>query len=233
MTTNADKTREQFRIKMVEAEQADKVLFALEYLGLPAPRFVHSRNLYGSIAAICYGDPYRHTHEPLSWDTVSLLAAKLPGAPLTMVRDGCLSFRPTVYCDSKPEGEETPVCPLLCWVNALEGLQLRLGWYTNLPDIGVVSVNCEFPNVPPTLGTYHARRIDYRGGYRYARASFTVNSDQCGYVTRDGENIAEAQNPIIWSSGAPEYPNPVTIYWVDIHTDNLTTVADIVRTIRP
>jgi len=230
----AEQARAKFAEELRKAELQDTIAQMLESLGLPAPRFVHIHSLYGQVASLAYGDSYAsYGSETLSWDVIKLLAEKLPGVPMTQVRDGCLSFQPRQYVESLPEEKkerwqsEMDVCPLLLKVEALHGPAMELEWVTDLPGVGLVEVSCKLPRLPQTIATYTARRKEYMGGFRYERASFSVNERLLRIDGADGEPIAEAQSPIIWASGGSEYPQRVTLFWVDIHSADKTRTLDI------
>lgn len=243
--TTTEKLRAEFETKLAKAEREDSIVEAVKDLGLTEPRMTCVSELYGTCASLHYGEWYRRYNQTdLSWETVLALAEKLPGVPITKVRDGCLSFQPTSYVESLPEEkkerwkEETSVCPLLVKVDCLHeyGPRLELNWTANLPSVGLVRVDCEFSHVPQKIGTYSAKRIDYRGGWRYEKATFKLNEklDRIEAKTPADtlEHIAEAQLPIHWASGSPQNPGSVSIYWIDIHSDRLTTTADIVRAMK-
>jgi hypothetical protein len=238
--SKAQEVREEMARKLAEAEREDTIRAALDAAGLPSPRFVHHTTLYGTVATISYGDSYARYNTPgMTLADALTLAEKLPGVPLVMVRDVCLSFMSAAHVESLPEADkerwasETQVCPVLAKIEALHGPQLTLEWTTDLPDVGLVRVTCHFSTLPPTVATYSARRINYMGGFRYD-APLTRLADQVYSITdQSGEIVAEVQHPIRWASGGPEYPRPVTYYWVDVHTEGRTTAADIIRAMQP
>lgn len=238
--TKAQEVREEMAEKLAQAEREDAIRAALEAAGLPAPRFVHLHNLYGTVASISYGNAYARygSDTGLTLAEALTLAEKLPGVPLVAVRDGCLSFRPLPYVEAMFEADkerwesETQVCPVLAKIEALHGPQLRLEWTTDLRDVGLVRVVCEFSSLPPTVATYSARRKNYMGGFRYESPQVKC-ADQCYNVTDEaGEIVAEVQHPIFWWA-SDECPKPVTYYWVDVHTTGRTTAADMLRAMQP
>lgn len=238
--TKAQEVREEMAEKLAQAEREDAIRAALDAAGLPAQRFVHLHSLYGTVATVSYGDQYARygSEDGLTLAEALKLAEALPGVPLVAVRDGCLSFLPLPYVETLPEKDkerwdsETQVCPVLAKIEGLNGPRLHLEWTTDLRDVGLVRVVCEFSSLPPTVASYSARRKNYMGGFRYESPQ-TRCADQCYNVTDEaGEIVAEVQHPIFWWS-SDDCPKPVTYFWVDVHTTGRTTAADMLRAMQP
>ncbi len=232
--SKVEKLRQEMAEKMAQAEREDAIAAALDKIGAPKPHMIHLHNLYGSCASLSYGD--RYGRDPgLTMADVLKLAELFPGVPRVQVRDGCLSFQPKPYVDSLPEekkngwASEMDVCPVLVKMDGAAGCgtSLEIEWYTDLPGVGIVEVSCNFRYPPASVGTYSAKRTKFMGGFKYETPATTINA----YHVKDdaGEILAEVQPRITWGSGGPEYPKPVTYFWVDVLETGRTTAAEQIK----
>lgn len=199
------------------------------------PRVHAGVGCYGDVARIQYGDSYSHSPMPMLEQALALAEA-LPGVPLVQVRDGCLSHQTRHYYDALPEAKrdrvqsELDVCPWLCQWSPWPNGHLALEWHAALASVGQVSVRVLLARQCPTwFGTYSARRVDYRGGYRWENCQLALNTGAIGLVFRDGEPLAEVQTPIRWAAGGPEYQNNFTAYWINYRNDRPCLLADFLR----
>jgi hypothetical protein len=219
MGSKVESLKADYAKKLAQAEQEDAITARVP----PGGRvFVHS--LYGEVASVKYGDIYRH-EDACTWDEAKRLVRALPPVALTMVRDGCLSFRPAEHVDSLSESskerwqEESAVSPVLMHIEGFQGPTLTLSWVSRVPDVGLVRVDCVMGNMLQHrgLGTYSAKRVEYQGGFRYERAKFTpADGLHTIHDIEDNGPAVQLESPIVWASGGPEYPSRITCYFVDL-----------------
>lgn len=217
--------------ELAAAETEDSIRQALPpALQEKARVFVHS--LYGSIAAITFEGPYAAS---LNFDFLVDVARALPAVETTLVRDSCLSFQPTAYVEGLPETkkegwkEETSVSPLRFSIEPVTSVRLEAEWFARLTDGRIVSVKVVFGYPPNSFGTYSAKRVEYRGGFKYESATFRADPALHVAIDNEGEPIAQLESPIRWASGSDQYPNRMTLYFVDLGADfDPATVAIVI-----
>ena len=202
---------------------------------------IHPYRLYGAVASATLKlDEFRYGNDrpenPTLADVVRL-GERFAPEPLTMVRDGSLSFRPTEYCDGLPEdkkqrwAEEIPVSPFLAWVDGFSGNKVAFKWWTRLP-VGLVEIRVEVVLHGSNLGRYDTQWKDYQVTRRVERCSFNRDIERTQTIMRDGEPLAEHTGTIKWGTGDPwnqKYQNDFTLYWVDLRNDMTASVADLAR----
>lgn len=218
-----DQVRAEYEKKLAEAAKEDTIT---SLVPAGARIFIHS--LYGTVGSVTYGDSHGGQEKACTWEKACELIRALPPVSLTMVRDGCLSFKPTSYVDALPEEkkdrwkEESAVSPVLVHIEGFQGPTFELGWITDLAGIGLVHVKCSmgFAWASRGIGTYDAKRVEFRGGYRYEPARFTPAPDlHTIHDPYNSEPTAQLESPIRWASGGPEYPSRITLYFVDLGAD--------------
>lgn len=203
--------------ELAKAEAEDRILAKV-----PAGAKVFVSELYGRVARVSFGDEFR---EPATWAQAVELIGMLPPVSKTMVKDGCLSFRPRSVVEAMPESakerweSESDVSPVLFHIEALHGPTLELEWTAALPEIGLVQVHVHLGHVPSGIGRYQANRVEFKGGFRYERARFNAAAELHTVHAENGESLAQLESPICWASGGPEYPNRMTIYFCDLGAD--------------
>jgi len=220
---------ESARLKELKAKQAEErsKLKAEEKIRRSLPEayreqasiFVH--NLYGTCASVKWEAPY--AGPALNVEHAAKIVEAIGAVSVTLVKDGCTSFRPTSYVEALPEEkkerwkEESAVSPLRFHIESVTRTVLEFQWFAM---VGGLLVSCKIVCGMPwstNFGSYTYKRQDYPGGYRIVDTKFAPGS-QMHTIMRDGEPIAQLESPIKWWS-SEEYPNPITLYFVDLGED--------------
>jgi hypothetical protein len=221
MASKAEQIKADYDRKLAESEAEDKIASII-----PDGGRIHVHSLYGTVASVKYGDTFGG--KPCTWDDAKRLVRALPPVGLTMVRDGCLSFRTTEHVESLPEGrkarwnEEVPCSPVLAHIEGFQGPTLSLEWNARVEGIGVVRVTVVMGPMwnHRGIGTYSAKRVEFQGGFRYERAKFTPANDLHSiHAAEENGAAVQLESPIVWASGGQEYPNRISLYFVDLGAD--------------
>ena len=208
-----ERVKAAYAAKLAEAEQEDTL-----NAKIPEGGRVHLYPLYGRVGGVRYGDNLMCGRDAVSWECARELVRALPPVSLTEVRDGCLSFRPTSYVDALPEEKkarwesETRVSPVLLHVD--KGFA-SLEWTASVEGIGLVDVKVDLGYLPAKIGRYNAKRVEFRGGFRYERATFTPGEEMHALHDETGRAVAQLEAPIRWCT-SDETPGRLTCYFVDL-----------------
>jgi hypothetical protein len=215
--SKADDVRARHAKELADAEREDAIQAVI-----PAGGRLHMYSLYGTIGGVSYGDDKPSGHA--SWEHTQALIRALPPVALMLCKDSCTSFKTRAYVESLPDDhkdrgkKESEVSPVLVQIEGLHGPKLKLEWTTRLPSGDLLRVRCKLGYIPQGIGSYEAKRVDFRGGHRYESARFFPN-DELHTVHGSTHPLAQLEAPIRWSSGGPEYPGNMTLYFCDLGAD--------------
>lgn len=203
-------TREQLaaeyqeKLRQLETEETLRaVLPVIE--GLDAPR-LHQYALYGSRGSVTYGDSY-HNEKRATLAQLAVLLRALPPAPVVKAKGTFTRFITEAFADSdanKEKGKETLelIFPVTLKTSSCTQFSLKAGWCAEIAG-DVWRVDTYLIN-PYTLARVDARRVDFRGGFRYEDSSLHINAalnPPDGYWQR-----------VKWGRGSDEYPHDFTAY---------------------
>jgi hypothetical protein len=239
MSTEFDELKAGHARELAELELKLAIQKALPDLGIPWR--VHVSELYGTVASASIEYDFfgtRRDQAQPTLETVTAAGMALPGVPLVLVRDGCLSFRPLPHVEAVPEEkkerwkEELQVCPFVVRLSAFQRHTAEFDWVARLSlenhGESLVRVRIRIPT-PPELGRLNVSYSDYMGGRRVKDCRLSIG-EAAHVIYRDGNSLAGLESPIRWASGSAETPNDFTLYWV-AYGDELVNVSDLVETV--
>lgn len=221
-----EQVQQEYEEKLKRALVEDAEAESLAKLKLPVePRRVHIHNtpLYGVVGTVSFGEEYGY--ETIPYNVLPGLVTLLSPVKMTLTKGTFTSFMPTEHVKSIPENDrrwesETDVSPLrLCY--EFESRTI-IEWVARVGD-RLLSVHCAMPRIgSQRIASYSVEREEFKGGHRYLRPR--VVPQVITIRSMDDVAVAQAESPIIWSSGS-DTPSRATIYWIDIGQHDVRDVG--------
>lgn len=182
--------------------------------------------LYGVVAWVTYSKGSSYTaNGPTYADALAVLAT-FPAVPLTLVKDGCTSFRPKSYADKLEEKakerwqEETEVCGLLFKIEAYTDRKMLVEWTAEVEGVGLVTFKFEFAEHPHWYKLFKYESVwgynNYGSKRRDREHSQLRPHPDMQTIMDDGEAVCQMESPIRWSTGDGRGDSNFTVYFVDI-----------------
>ena len=216
--TRKEELETEFAKKMAQAEIEDAIA-AFIPSNLPSPR-IFGYPLYGTVASVAFGDGYGRNF--VTWEQACEIVKALPPVSATLVRNGSLSIRARAHVESLSEESkerweaETDISSVQFKIHGRER-HIELEWFAKVGE-SLVRVSV-YPGgfLSSGLGSYSAKRVEFRGGFRYEKASFKLDP-KLYTILDDGGPLAQYESPIRWWT-SEESPGDFTGYFVDLGCD--------------
>lgn len=176
---------------------------------------IHVSPLYGRVGSIAWKTERYASLAPKNRrqpdrELVDLLTVALPGHPMTMYRDGCLSFRATAYVDGLSDeqvkgADLTPVAPWLVKVDPNHFSEtVAVTWFAELAG-QVWEIGVEFPHHVCQIGAWDIR----------VKRTSSGNIDRmlaCD-LRPTFDEAPEPPQRIRWGTGGDTSLNTFTLWW--------------------
>ena len=245
--------RAKHELEVAAAGMQESIRQAIKDAGLPEPERIYcpedGRTLYGVGPSIKYGARYSGT-QPITPEEIRAIGEAIGplAVPLYKWRQGPgrgpLSIVPRTYWDALPDdepktGSAEPIAPVHYKDEPAFGRSLSM--VVSLPGVAqLVKVQIHVSHlVGGVIGRHNAKRIEFRGGFRYERAGYVLNHKQGAerIEDADGEGLAGFGVPISWWS-PQDSPGSYTVTWEEWTEDGcpaeriIDTIADAANSSR-
>ncbi len=203
-TQTADKLKAEYESKLVQLATEEKLL---EALPIKPDRIFHYR-LYGRTGTITYGNEYGYSAKQVSLLELANLLEALPPLARVKVKGTFTQFLGESYYDSEAHKDKREtdtvetIFPVTLETESTSGFNLKAEWLAEVN--GQIWELNAILDKPWSLAHVNAKRIEYRGGYRYEPATLELNT---ALNPTDGY-----WNCIRWSAGSDQYVNKFTAY---------------------
>jgi hypothetical protein len=175
------------------------------------PDRIFHHKLYGRVGTLTFGDAYKTypKENKVSLGRLAELLEAFPPVNTVKAKGTFTRFLPELFADSdanKEKGREelALIFPVILKTESVSGFTLTAEWFTDI-DGETWEVNAILAE-PSRLANIHARRIEYRGGYRY-------DSNETRLSINSALNPPDGYwNKVKWAAGSPEYISPFTAY---------------------
>lgn len=223
------KTREQLKAEYdsaLEQLDAEETLRAvLTERGVQSPRMIHQHKLYGSVGSIVFGDSFERNDDKITLEQLRDLLRALPPVSTVMGKGTFTRFMTEIFADSNANKERnrgeklTSIFPVTLKTNSVCGFSLKVEWFAEI-DRQVWSVDAYMAN-PYSLARVDARRVEFKGGYRYENASLHVSES-----LKPSEGYWQQ---IKWGRGSDDYPNDFTAYHTQYDEDPVEWIEHVIQ----
>lgn len=207
MTKTREQLKADYESALEELQVEESIRQTLKDRGIREPRMVHQYGLYGSVGSIVFGDSFDRSDDKVTLEQLRDLLKSLPPVNQVKGKGTFTRFMTEQFADSdaneeKDREELQLVFPVTLKTNSVCGFSVKAEWFTEV-DGQIWSVDAYLAN-PYSIAQVAARRVEFKGGFRYENVSLTVSSafnPPEGYWER-----------VKWGRGSDEYPNDFTAY---------------------
>lgn len=205
------KTREQLEVEYkeqlskLETKETVRAYLATKSLN---PSMVHQHKLYGSVGSLNFGESFSRNDNKVTLEQLRDLLRELPPVPTVKAKGTFTRFITESFADSDANKEReresvVSIFPVTLKTNSVADYSVKAEWFTEING-EVWSVDAYLADAW-SVAQVSARRVEFRGGFRYENSTSQVNSI---FNPPDGGRWEQVR----WGRGSDEYPNDFTHY---------------------